>query len=237
MGTKPSTVTERTERAAKTGVLTLSDLKITSWKKLISRLSNVQSVKTISLDHNALSKSIPRSFMTLQLWKTLVSVDLSHNNITCACVLGSGGASHASPDECAAASSATVSQTSEATSGLETLNLSGNALSVLPANLAARFPSLKRIVCKDNRRPLNGGSLAACLRQSKSMESVNLSNSGLTSVVLLKDEKSMLPSMKELILSSNNFKGTFFLNGNTNPKKRISKSPTSGARRPQRHFE
>jgi hypothetical protein len=96
---------------------------------------------------------------------------------------------------------------------LESLDLSGNALHMLPPWLCVRLPRLRRLVCSDNTRPLViPSSLAGCIGVSASPEVVELHGNELHSFVLSGDTvEAPFSALRELLLDRNKLSGTFSL--------------------------
>ncbi|KAK7198587.1 hypothetical protein NESM_000821700 [Novymonas esmeraldas] len=213
-----ATSKDRYTRAANTGILTLDKQNISSWSDLVKVLRKLDTLRTITLSHNPLRSAVPSTFTALPLWATLVSVDLSNNGLTCACALGSETplAKHHADDAPALIAAPPVANAAhDATRRLplESLNISGNALHMLPAHIALRFPRLRRLVCTDNTTPLAiPGSLAQCIGTSKSLEVVALQRSGLRQFTIADDAvMHPFPALRELLLDQNHLSGTVSL--------------------------
>ncbi|TPP50179.1 Leucine Rich Repeat family protein [Leishmania donovani] len=84
-----ATSKDRYDRAATTGILTLNTQKVKSWSSVTKALTKLSTLRIITITHNPLRDPVPYAFTALSLWRTLVSLDLSHNGLTCACALGS----------------------------------------------------------------------------------------------------------------------------------------------------
>lgn len=206
---------DRYDRAAATGILTLNKEKIKSWSKLIKPITKLPKLRTITVSHNPLKDSVPHSFTTLSCWATLVSLDLSHNGLTCACALGSEAPlskSHVEEVE-TRITTAPVAGSAGATVPtaypLESLNISGNDLHLLPPLLASRFPRLRRLVCTDNDRRLAiPVTLAACLGRCANLEVVALQRNQLTEFHIADDTvEKPFPALCELLLDQNHLSG------------------------------
>ncbi|KAG5501344.1 hypothetical protein JIQ42_06345 [Leishmania sp. Namibia] len=205
---------DRYDRAAASGILTLNRQKVRSWSSLTKALKKLSTLRTMSITENPLRDPIPHAFTALSLWSTLVSLDLSHNSITCACALGSEAPlpkSHAAQ---------TLPRITSAPAGnaahgstrlpLESLNISGNDLHMLPPLLSARFPRLRRLVCTDNKRALViAMSLERCIGASKSLEVVALQRNRLNTFSVADDAvENPFPALRELFLDQNHLGGT-----------------------------
>ncbi|GET88834.1 hypothetical protein, unknown function [Leishmania tarentolae] len=205
---------DRCDRAATTGILTLNTQNIKSWSSLIKVLKKLTTLRIITITRSTLPDPVPYAFTAVSLWSTLVSLDLSHNGLTCACALGSEvplPKKHAGEAR-SRITAAPVSNSSPDTTQLplESLNISGNNLHMLPPLLATRFPRLRRLVCTENERMLDIPlSLARCIGPSKSLEVVSLQRNRLETFVLADstvDEP--FPALRELLLDENRLGGT-----------------------------
>ncbi|KAG5478775.1 hypothetical protein LSCM1_06179 [Leishmania martiniquensis] len=208
---------DRYDRAAVTGILTLHEQNVTSWPRLTAALKKLPSLRTISITDNPLRDPVPYAFTSLSLWSTLVSLDLSHNRLKCACALGSETPlprSHAAE----ALTRVTTKPVGNTAYGsrqlpLESLNISGNDLHMLPPLLSARFPRLRRLICTDNKTALDiPVSLERCIGASRSLEVVALQRNGLQTFTIADDAvEKPFPALRELLLDQNHLGGTVSL--------------------------
>ncbi|AIN98625.1 hypothetical protein LPMP_231770 [Leishmania panamensis] len=209
-----ATSKDRYDRAVSTGILTLNKQEVKSWRRLTKALKKLSTLRTITISHNPLRDPVPSAFTALSLWSTLVSLDLSHNCLTCACALGSEAPLSKTHVEEALAR-ITMAPASHTVYGfpplpLESLNLSGNDLHMLPPLLAVRFPRLRRFVCTDNKTALNIPlSLARCIGASKSLEVVALQRDRLKTFIVADDTvNNPFPALREILLDQNHLGGT-----------------------------
>ncbi|AYU79073.1 hypothetical protein, unknown function [Leishmania donovani] len=212
-----ATSKDRYDRAATTGILTLNTQKVKSWSSVTKALTKLSTLRIITITHNPLRDPVPYAFTALSLWRTLVSLDLSHNGLTCACALGSEAPlskTHAKEARTRIAA-APVSNAAPSTTRLplESLNISGNDLHMLPPLLAARFPRLRRLVCTDNKTTLDIPlSLARCIGPSRSLEVVALQRNQLKTFVIADNAVDKpFPALRELLLDQNHLGGTVSL--------------------------
>lgn len=212
---------ERFERAATTGTLTVDSPTLRSWRKLVKGLATLPKLRTMTVSGTRLIDPVPHTFFTLPLWNSLVFLDLSHNGLTCACALGAAGPlskSHAEElqrqiEAPAGALSPSPAPSAVSAMPLESLNLSGNALHLLPPSLSSRFPRLRRLVCADNAVPLIiPVSLSRCIGASTSLEVVDLRSNQLKRLVLAEEASAPpLPALREVLLDGNHLGGTLSL--------------------------
>lgn len=212
-----ATSKDRYDRAAATGILTLNTQKVKSWSSVTKALKKLSALRIITITRNPLRDPVPYAFTALSLWGTLVSLDLSHNGLTCACALGSEAPlskTHAKEAR-ARIATAPVSNAAHGTTRLplESLNISGNDLHMLPPLLAARFPRLRRLVCTDNKTTLDIPlSLTRCVGPSKSLEVVALQRNRLKTFVIADSTVDKpFPALRELLLDQNHLGGTVSL--------------------------
>lgn len=216
MGT--SSTKERYERAAKTGTLTVNDKNIQSWPRVVRRLSALEKLRSMTVSGTRIADPIPVSFVKLSLWGSLAYLDLSDNQLICACVLGYA---HGLPKEHDSSAAALVKgnliAAPPADAGvplpLESLTLSSNRLHMLPPHLSTRFPRLRRLVCTNNAIPLTiPFSLARCLGPSASLEVIDLQRNQLTTCVVADaSTEAPFPRLRELLLGHNHLSGTLTL--------------------------
>ncbi|RNF05595.1 leucine richcontaining 57 [Trypanosoma rangeli] len=204
---------ERVDGATATGVLVLSRCNLHSWKKIVKTLAGLSHLRGVALDRNRLSKPLPSSVLRLDMWFTLRTLDLSSNDLTCACVLGGlGGCTSSKKNEKRTDSLQVVYP-------LESLNLSNNRLLQLPPLLLVTFPKLRRLLCRGNTVPLDmEGGFACRVGSGAALTMIDLGCSQLRSFYLLDGsvegaapEGSFFPSLSELLLDGNSLGGTFTL--------------------------
>ncbi|KPA83795.1 hypothetical protein ABB37_02015 [Leptomonas pyrrhocoris] len=208
---------ERFERAATTGTLTVDDKRMRSWSRLMKGLVSLPKLRSMTVSGTRLDAPIPPSFVKLSLWSSLAYLDLSHNRLTCVCALGGVAclskthAKHA--EDFIRQSSDAPAPSSADPLPLESLNLSGNVLHLLPPFLSRRFPRLRRLVCADNAQPLViPFSLTHCLGVSASLEALDLRSNGLEKFTVAEDTvESPFEALRELLLDHNELGGTLTL--------------------------
>ncbi|KAG5504490.1 hypothetical protein JKF63_04942 [Porcisia hertigi] len=209
-----ATSKDRYERAATTGILTLDKGSVASWSSLAKGLKGLPSLRTMTITHNTLRDPVPAAFTTLSLWGTLVSLDLSHNRLGCACALGSDvplSKRHVEEALTRITGAPRTNASGDTTRlPLESLNISANDLHMLPPFLAVRFPRLRRLVCTDNKRALEVPlSLARCIGTSSSLEVVSLERNQLKAFIIADDTSDQpFPALRELLLDQNHLNGT-----------------------------
>ncbi|KPI87128.1 hypothetical protein ABL78_3781 [Leptomonas seymouri] len=208
---------ERFERAATTGALTVDEKGMRSWSRLTKALTSLPTLRSMAVSGTRIADPIPHPFVMLPLWKSLVYLDLSNNRLPCACALSC--AIRLSKDvaghfnDITKANARAQAAASATPLPLETLNLSGNALHLLPPLLSTRFPRLRRFVCTNNAQPLAvPHSLACCLGPSASLEIIDLKSNKLQSFTVAEDTvRSPFPALRELLLDHNRLSGTLTL--------------------------
>ncbi|RNF04274.1 leucine richcontaining 57 [Trypanosoma conorhini] len=204
---------ERINGAAATGVLVASRCKLHSWRTIVKVLAKLPNLRGVALDRNRLSKPLLSGVMRLGMWSTLRTLDLSSNDLTCACVLGVLGGcelskKHKRHTDC-----------SRVVYPLESLNLSNNRLHQLPLLLLELFPKLRRLFCRGNKAPLEiEGGFAARVGSGAALTTIDLGCSQLRKFYLLDGAAAnaapaepLFPSLSELLLDGNCLGGTFTL--------------------------
>lgn len=204
---------ERLKAASSSGIFVASGCGFRSWKKIEKAMTAMGQLRGVALDRNKLTKPAPLSLMRLNIWSTLRTLDLSFNGLKCACVLGGLGACKRSTDH------AGFQGEAQPTYLLEVLNLSGNSLSQLPPLLLYKFPKLRRLLCRDNKIPLDiTGGLFLRIGAGVNLGTIDLGRCALREFSLLDDVSEVMPaeggpfpSLCELMLDGNRIGGTFSL--------------------------
>lgn len=218
MGASNSKVRDRVAASPSVEVLDLSDLQLQSWTDTYRGLREATGTKELALGGNRLRRQMPAEFVRLRLWATLTTLDLSGNDLRCACVLGTvtgshtcgrrgqkgggGGAGDSGADASSLASSARSSSGSGSGASfvsdgycLEVLNLSANSLAQLPPGLCQRLPALHTLICRGNQTPMIlPGGLVGAIGDSASLTSIDFSDCRFRAFPLVDHTTARLPS-------------------------------------------